>query len=193
MSTLLIILLGTMLIQGSSLVSATPRSQSARGDWQRDFAGARHTLLTLTLASLWGWASRTLLTLAHAEWLLTPVVLLGTALIVASVNHLLQRALKINLHSAMDLNLTTQLTNQGASLGIAMFSAANALSFDAALAGGVGSALALSVLSACFNALRDRMELTAMPLGFRGIPIALITAGFMALALMGFAGMVRGS
>ena len=184
MSTLLIILLGTMLIQGSSLARPA-HTNPVRGNLRLDFAGARHALLTLTLASLWGWACRTVLIRVQADWLITPVVLAGTALIVA----LSYRVLKRRGDHATDLSI--ELTTHGASLGMALFCATTTLTWSEALTCGVGSALALAGLSACFNALRDRMTLAPMPLGFRGIPIALITAGFMALVLMGFAGMVR--
>lgn len=184
MATLLIILLGTMLIQGSSL-ARPPHVNPVRGDVQRDFAGARHVLLTLTLASLWGWTSRQSVNHLQTEWLLTPMVLAGTAVIVALTHHALKR------HDAPPIDLTVELTTHGASLGMALFCATNTLSLLQTLVCGAGSAMALAGLSACFNALRDRMMLAPVPLGFRGIPIALITAGFMALALMGFAGMVR--
>ncbi len=192
MATLLIILLGTMLIQGSSL-ARSPRVSLVRGQMQHDFAGARHTLLTLTLASLWGWISRQLVGYLHSEWMLTPMVLAGTALIVAVSHQVLKRHNDQPIAPRIDppINLSTELTTHGASLGMALFCATNTLSWIQTLVCGAGSAMALAGLSACFNALRDRMMLTPVPLGFRGIPIALITAGFMALALMGFAGMVR--
>ncbi|MFU8837976.1 MAG: Rnf-Nqr domain containing protein, partial [Thiohalomonadaceae bacterium] len=41
-----------------------------------------------------------------------------------------------------------------------------------------------------FAAGRERLEAADVPLSFRGAPIGLITAGFMAVAFMGFVGMV---
>jgi Na+-translocating ferredoxin:NAD+ oxidoreductase RnfA subunit len=42
-----------------------------------------------------------------------------------------------------------------------------------------------------FAGLRERLEAADVPAPFRGAPIALVTAGLMALAFMGFTGMVR--
>ena len=41
-----------------------------------------------------------------------------------------------------------------------------------------------------FAGLRERLELNDVPEAFRGIPIALITAGILALAFLGFSGVV---
>ncbi len=56
--------------------------------------------------------------------------------------------------------------------------------FAAASAIGFGLAITL------FAAIREQLETADVPQPFRGIPIALITAGIMALAFMGFSGMV---
>lgn len=41
-----------------------------------------------------------------------------------------------------------------------------------------------------FAGLREHLELNAVPKPFKGLPIALITCGIMALAFMGFSGLV---
>ena len=43
----------------------------------------------------------------------------------------------------------------------------------------------------CFSAMRERLADADVPLHFRGAPIALVTAGLMALAFMGFSGLAR--
>jgi electron transport complex protein RnfA len=43
-----------------------------------------------------------------------------------------------------------------------------------------------------FSAMRERLETGDVPASFRGAPIALVTAGLMALAFMGFSGIVPG-
>jgi len=57
------------------------------------------------------------------------------------------------------------------------------LVFGASAGAGFGLALLL------FTALRERLETADVPAAFRGAPIALLTAGLMALAFMGFAGL----
>jgi electron transport complex protein RnfA len=39
--------------------------------------------------------------------------------------------------------------------------------------------------------IREQMELANIPKGMKGIPIALLTAGILSLAFMGFAGIVK--
>ena len=55
-----------------------------------------------------------------------------------------------------------------------------------AIASAIGFGLAITL----FAAIREQLEMSDVPKPFRGVPIALITAGIMALAFMGFSGMV---
>ena len=66
----------------------------------------------------------------------------------------------------------------------AMLNLPQALVYTASMAAGFGLALIL------FAGLREQMELVGIPKPFRGVPIALITAGILALAFMGFSGIV---
>jgi electron transport complex protein RnfA len=54
------------------------------------------------------------------------------------------------------------------------------------MATAVGFALALII----FAGIREQIELSNTPKGMKGIPIALITAGILAMAFMGFSGLV---
>lgn len=189
MTTLLIILLGTMLIQGSAIAVdqlATP--STARGVFADEFRTASFTLITLTLASLFGFGvTHAVLQPWQLGYLQMPALICGIALIFVGT-----RALLTNVAGAVRWpDLLAHLTTQCAMLGLALFSATALETVGEALLYGLGAALILAILSASFLALRERIDVGDVPMIFRGIPIALITAGFMALALMGFAGMVR--
>ena len=54
----------------------------------------------------------------------------------------------------------------------------------------VASAIGFGLAITLFAAIREQLQMSEVPKPFRGIPIALITAGIMALAFMGFSGMV---
>lgn len=41
-----------------------------------------------------------------------------------------------------------------------------------------------------FAGIREQLELATVPKSFKGIPVALLTAGILAMAFMGFAGLV---
>ena len=66
----------------------------------------------------------------------------------------------------------------------AMLNLPQALVYTAAMAAGFGLALIL------FAGMREHMELVGVPAPFKGVPIALTTAGILALAFMGFSGIV---
>ena len=66
----------------------------------------------------------------------------------------------------------------------ALLTLPQALVYTAAMAAGFGLALIL------FAGMREHMEFVGVPQPFKGVPIALITAGILALAFMGFSGIV---
>ena len=90
--------------------------------------------------------------------------------------------------SDLDENLASVTTNCAA-LGSALLVAQRGYSLGSALlfalCGGVGVTLAL----ASFASLQGEVDLDRCPRVFRGAPIQLITAGLMAMALIGFYGL----
>lgn len=95
------------------------------------------------------------------------------------------------LSRRMDGNLAAISTNCAA-LGSALlisqrsYSLGNSLAF--ALFGGIGATVAL----ASFASLREEVSFDSCPKCFRGTPILLLTAGLMALSLVGFYGLHLG-
>ena len=54
----------------------------------------------------------------------------------------------------------------------------------------IANALGYSLAMVLFAGIREQLDLNNVPKAFRGVPIALITAGIMAMAFMGFSGLV---
>ncbi len=54
----------------------------------------------------------------------------------------------------------------------------------------IASAIGFGLAIVLFAGIREQLEISNVPKSFRGVPIALITAGIMAMAFMGFSGMV---
>ena len=54
----------------------------------------------------------------------------------------------------------------------------------------ISSALGFILAIVIFAGLREQLELVNVPKGMKGVPIALITAGILAMAFMGFANLV---
>jgi electron transport complex protein RnfA len=76
-------------------------------------------------------------------------------------------------------------------LGVALLNIQEKHSFMESAIYGFGAAMGFSLVLALFAALRERIAVADVPLSFKGAPIALITAGIMSMAFMGFAGLVK--
>lgn len=190
MTELLLLALGASLVNNFVLshflglcpfVGVSRRFEAAAGM-------ALATLFVMTVASGLGFAAW--------QWLLQPLGLghlrtLVFILLIAGVvqfTELTIRATNPLLHQALGLFLPLITTNC-AVLGVALLNVdaqrglLESLVYGVAAGGGFGLALLL------FAALRERLEACDVPTAFRGAPIALVTAGLMALAFMGFAGL----
>ena len=76
-------------------------------------------------------------------------------------------------------------------LGVALLNVQETNNFIESLFFGVGAAAGFALVLVMFAAIRERLEAADVPAIFRGTAIALVTAGIMSLAFMGFAGMAR--
>lgn len=81
------------------------------------------------------------------------------------------------------------ITSNCAVLGVALLNVGAARSFAAAVLYGLGAAAGFSLVLVLFAGLRERLAAADVPLPFRGPAIAMVTAGLMALAFMGFTGL----
>lgn len=81
------------------------------------------------------------------------------------------------------------ITSNCAVLGVALLNVGAARSFTGAVLYGLGAALGFSLVLMLFAALRERLAAADVPAPFRGPAIAMVTAGLMALAFMGFTGL----
>lgn len=114
-------------------------------------------------------------------------------LIIASLVQMVEIILKKispTLYQALGIFLPLITTNC-AVLGIAILvtqkfptSVLDSVIYTAAIA--IGFTLAITI----FAGIREQMDLVSIPKGMKGVPIALITAGILSLAFMGFAGLV---
>ena len=76
------------------------------------------------------------------------------------------------------------ITTNCAVLGVVLLNVQNNYNFIESLVYGITGALVI------FAGIREQMELTGVPKGMKGVPIALVTAGILAMAFMGFNGLV---
>lgn len=92
------------------------------------------------------------------------------------------------LHRLLGIYLPLITTNC-AVLGIALLTLQEHRTLLESALVGFGSALGFTLVLALFAGLRERLRLAAVPTAFTAPPIAFITAGLLALAFMGFAGL----
>ncbi len=76
-------------------------------------------------------------------------------------------------------------------LGVALLNVQQAKGFVQSVFFGFGAAMGFALVIVMFAAIRERLDAADIPLPFRGMAIALMTAGMMSLAFMGFSGMAR--
>lgn len=92
------------------------------------------------------------------------------------------------LHQVLGIYLPLITTNC-AVLGVPLLNITYEYNFIESLVFGMGSAMGFSLVLVLFAGIRERIEGADVPRHFRGTAIALVTAGLMSLAFMGFAGL----
>ncbi|MBQ4012430.1 MAG: electron transport complex protein RnfA [Bacteroidales bacterium] len=133
----------------------------------------------------------------HIEFLQTVSFILVIASLVQMVEIIIKK-ISPSLYQALGIFLPLITTNCVV-LGVAIQVVTNEYDFGAgahmlglgqsvlfAIATAIGYGLALIL----FAGIREQLELSNVPKAFKGVPIALLTAGIMALAFMGFSGLV---
>lgn len=83
------------------------------------------------------------------------------------------------------------ITTNCAVLGIPLLNVQENHNFIESLVYGFGGAVGFALVLTLFAAMRERLEGAAIPAPFRGSAIAMVTAGLLSLAFMGFAGLVK--
>jgi len=83
------------------------------------------------------------------------------------------------------------ITTNCAVLGVALLSINERHDFIQSVIYGFGAATGFSLVLILFAAMRERLVAADVPAPFRGVSIAMITAGLMSLAFMGFTGLIK--
>jgi electron transport complex protein RnfA len=84
------------------------------------------------------------------------------------------------------------ITTNCAVLGVALLNIQQQHGFLQSAIYGLGASIGFSLVLILFAAIRERVAAADVPVPFRGPAIALITAGLMSMAFMGFSGLVKG-
>jgi len=123
----------------------------------------------------------------HLEYLRTLSFIVTIAAIVQLTELVIQKTSPL-LHQVLGIYLPLITTNC-AVLGIPLLNVSMRHNFLESLLFGFGSAVGFTLALILFAGIRERLEAADVPVHFRGTAIAMITAGLMSLAFMGFAGL----
>ena len=131
------------------------------------------------------------------EYILIPMGLaflqtLAFILVIASLVQFVEMFLKKavpSLYSALGIYLPLITTNC-AVLGVALLNIQESYNFIESVVYGVTGGIGFLLAIVLFASIRERLVFAEYPKSFEGFPIALVTAGLMALAFMGFSGLV---
>jgi electron transport complex protein RnfA len=121
------------------------------------------------------------------EYLRTLSFIVTIAAIVQLTELVIQKTSPL-LHQVLGIYLPLITTNC-AVLGIPLLNVSLRHNFLESLLFGFGSAMGFTLALILFGGIRERLEAADVPVHFRGTAIAMITAGLMSLAFMGFAGL----
>ena len=144
-------------------------------------------IFVMGLASALCYPVNQLLVRLDLEYMQTVAFILVIAALVQFVEMFLKKSIP-TLYEALGVYLPLITTNC-AVLGVVLLNVQENYNFIESvvygITGGVGFLLAIVL----FASIRERLEFADPPKAFRGFPIALITAGLMALSFMGFSGL----
>lgn len=122
------------------------------------------------------------------EYMQTIAFILVIASLVQFVEMVIQKT-SPTLYQALGVYLPLITTNC-AVLGAAILNIQNNYTLVETIFNGLGASIGFTIAIVLFAGIRERLEISDVPEVFKGYPIALITAGLMSIAFLGFSGLV---
>lgn len=147
------------------------------------------TTFVMVLTAMVSWLLYFLVLVPYGlEFLQIPSFILVIAALVQFVEMVIKKVSQ-PLYRALGIFLPLITTNC-AILGLALLLVMRDYTFPESLVFGLGAGAGFTLALIIMAGIREELELADVPKGFRGAPITLIVAGILALAFMGFAGMI---
>ena len=139
------------------------------------------------LASAFTYGVNIILVKLGLEYMQTVAFILVIASLVQFIEMFLKKSIP-TLYTALGIYLPLITTNC-AVLGVALLNVQHGYNFIASVVSGITGGRGFLLALYLFATVRERVQFADYPKSFEGFPIALITAGLMALAFMGFSGL----
>ncbi|MEJ2537741.1 MAG: electron transport complex subunit RsxA [Calditrichia bacterium] len=147
-------------------------------------------IFVATLASVFTWIIYYYLLVPYnLTYIQTLAFILVIAALVQFVEIFLKKKIKV-IYNALGIFLPLITTNC-AVLGIALLNIKHEFNFIQMLIFSLSSATGFALAIILFAGLRERLLISPVPKAMRGTAVALVTAGIMSLAFLGFSGMVK--
>ena len=144
-------------------------------------------IFVMGLASALCYPVNLLLVSLGLEYMQTVAFILVIAALVQFVEMFLRKTMPA-LYEALGVYLPLITTNC-AVLGVVLLNVQQGYNFIESVVYGVTGGVGFLVAIVLFASIRERLQFSEPPKSFEGFPIALITAGLMALCFMGFSGL----
>ena len=193
MTEILLILVSTILVNNFVLVKflgLCPFMGSSR-KLEVAMGMSMATTFVLTLASAASYLVNTYILIPlEIEYLRTIAFILVIAAVVNFTEMVVHKTSPM-LYQVLGMFLPLITTNC-AVLGVALLNIQADYNLFESIIFGFGAAVGFSLVMVLFAALREKLAAADVPQILQGAPIALITAGIMSIAFLGFAGLDKG-
>nr|WP_296155345.1 electron transport complex subunit RsxA [uncultured Peptoniphilus sp.] len=191
MSTIITILLSTILVNNyifakflgiCPFLGVSSKTETATG------MGVAVTFVVVIASAVTWLLQRFVLDVFGLGYLQTIVFILVIASLVQFVEMFIKKS-SPSLYSAMGVFLPLITTNCMV-LGVTVLNIQSEFNLFETIISGLGASIGFTLALLLLSALRERMEIMPIPKPLQGVPIALISAGLMAIAFAGFQGLV---
>lgn len=192
MTEFLVLLIGTVLVNNFVLVQFLGLCpfMGVSGRLETAIGMSMATTFVLTLASLTSYlVEHYVLQPLGIGYLRTLSFILVIAVVVQFTEMVVHKT-SPTLYRLLGIFLPLITTNC-AVLGVALLNVNSEHNFVESVVYGFGAAAGFSLVLVLFAAMRERLAAANVPAPFKGASIAMITAGLMSLAFMGFTGLVK--
>ncbi|MFT5163307.1 MAG: electron transport complex protein RnfA [Alteromonadaceae bacterium] len=192
MTEYLLLLVSTILVNNFVLVKFLGLCpfMGVSGKLETAIGMSMATTFVLTLASICSYlVNHFLLQPFEIEYLRTLSFILVIAVVVQFTEMVVHKT-SPTLYRLLGIFLPLITTNC-AVLGVALLNVKADYKLIESAVYGFGAAVGFSFVLILFSAMRERMSLADIPAPFKGASIAMITAGLMSLAFMGFTGLLK--
>ena len=193
MNTYLTILIGSLLVNNfvmNKFLGICPFLGVSK-KMDTAFGMGMAVTFVMTLASLVTWIVENFLLIPLDLMYMRTIAFILVIAVLVQVVEMALKKLSYSLYQALGVYLPLITTNC-AVLGVAILNSDNGYGLLESVVCGCAAALGFTLAMVLFAGIRERLaKVRTMPKWMEGFPGALITAGLMAVAFMGFGGLIK--